>query len=399
MSTLYASFATPADAERAAGAMLDHGAVADDLSLLANEKTATGQPVPQTSEVMDAEHSAKSGISTTTPSDVAAGTVKGATIGLGIGTLAALASLFIPGIGLVLGGGALASAFMAGAGTMIAGAAAGGVAGYLGDQGVPEDIVTRYSAAFQEGGAILAIAIPSGKLESSDAEALLVKYGASNIATVNASRPMTEGGTVPSPDPLVIEDENPAISPVMFAATPQPVVVQHVPSPSAFPVAAAITTDPLVAAADPLAVLVPENSVIVSPVAPGTRIVDVEAPVAEPLVDVIDTVSGRVVRRPVETIIPGGENAQLTTLTPNAEVVQEVASGQLHQTVGNPVTISETSVVVTDPVTGLKRPAKIVEEQHAVVRDSVAVDSEGHVSMAADGPEETVIVREKHIEL
>jgi hypothetical protein len=380
MSTIYASFAAPGDAERAAGAMLDHGAVAGDLSILANEKSATGQPVPQTSETMHAEKSAKSGISTTTPMDVAAGTVKGATIGIGVGALAAVASLFIPGLGLVVGGGALAAAFMGGAGTAIAGAAAGGVAGFLADQGVPEEVVTRYSSTFEEGGTILAIAVPSGKLEASDVEGILTKYGAANIATVNASRPLAEGATLAPPDPLVVQGDNPDIAPVMYAP-PAPVVV-------ATPMSVMGSN-----AADPL------DDVTVVPVEPTRTVVDtaVQPMTPEPMVDVIDPISGQVIRRPVETVIPDGEDSQITTLTPNAGVVED-RGGNLHQTVGRPVTISEQPVVVTDSMTGRKRAAKIVEDQHAVVGNASEIDEAGHVNVPIDGPEQTVIAREKHIE-
>ncbi|HZH97518.1 MAG TPA: hypothetical protein VEX38_00990, partial [Fimbriimonadaceae bacterium] len=43
------------------------------------------------------ERAAKTGISTTTAADAGAGAVKGAAVGLGVGVLAALASVFIPG--------------------------------------------------------------------------------------------------------------------------------------------------------------------------------------------------------------------------------------------------------------------------------------------------------------
>lgn len=362
MSTLYASFVEPKYAERAAGALLDHGARPEDISVLANERTTTGQPVPVTSETDSAEHSAKTGISTTTPADVAVGTMKGATFGIGLGALAAAASLFIPGIGLVVGGGALATAMMAAAGTALAGAAAGGVAGFLADQGVPEDIVTRYSKEFMEGGAILALAMPSGDLTSEIAEGVLVKYGATNVATVNAPRVLAEGvapAAVMAPEePLVVAPENPAIAPVAFAP------------------AVSTTMDTAI----------------------------VETHVSGPAVEVIDPVSGVTVQRPVTPVVPavgvvppGTPVVNATTLPPNPEVVADVAGG-LHQTVGHPTVINEQPVVVTDPVTGQQQRARVVEEQRAVVQNPAAVDRDGHVVLPIEGPEETAVVREKHIE-
>src|ERR1044072_7730332 len=150
MSTLYASFTDASAAERAVGALLDQGAVAEDLSIVANEAYNSVRAVNANVRAMEAENSAKGGISTTTPADVAVGAVKGAGIGLGVGVAAALVSIFVPGLGLIMGGGALATALAGGAATMLAGSAAGGVVGYLRDQGVPDELATRYSTDFEQ---------------------------------------------------------------------------------------------------------------------------------------------------------------------------------------------------------------------------------------------------------
>src|SRR6185369_2999416 len=127
--TIYASFADASLAEKAAGALLDFGLRAEDLSIVSSRtddqemderfddrelgrNTADEYKPKQDST----EHAAKSGISTTTPGDAASGASKGAGIGLGVGIAAALASIFIPGFGLVAGGGALATAIAGGAG-------------------------------------------------------------------------------------------------------------------------------------------------------------------------------------------------------------------------------------------------------------------------------------------
>jgi hypothetical protein len=419
MSTLYASFPNPSDAERAAGALLDHGAEANDISLLANEKTSYGKPIVQTSETLSSENSAKSGLSTTTPADAASGAAKGAVIGAGLGALAVAASLFIPGVGLVVGGGALATALMGGVGTAVAGAAAGGVTGLLTDQGVPEDVVTHYSNVFVDGGAILEVAVPSNKLDAVTAEALLVKYGASNIATVNSARVRAGDVQIPQPDPLIVSDANNDIAPVMYNA-PVPIVVEPTPvipsvpvatvpivptvaSPSIEEIAAEplVTTDPLVAAQDPLATLVAKDGVTVVPVKSKVTVddeVDTNKS-AEPFVDIVDPASGNVFRRPVETVLPDTPiDAQMTTLPPNTEVVADAATGEVHQTVGKSTVVRSTPTVVTDPNTGQRKPARIVEEQHAVVREPADVDEEGHAVLPVEGAGETVIVREKHIE-
>lgn len=247
--TLYASFAEPSQAEKAAGALLDYGVLAEDLSLITRgshtetytTQTSTGERAAagtaaagnRTAEAGDrfaagasraagadytaanyeaaaerheatateegrqaagdyetthesrhhddTELAAKKGISTTTSKDAGVGAVKGAGIGLGVGVLAALASIFIPGVGLVTGGGALATAIGAAAGTTAAGAVAGGTYGYLKDQGVPEATAKVYNQTLEMGGSILAVHVPSNDVDQSTIEGIMEKYGAVSI--------------------------------------------------------------------------------------------------------------------------------------------------------------------------------------------------------------------------
>ena len=129
----------------------------------------------------DVATAAKHGISTTTPEDAGEGAVKGTGIGLGVGILASLAALTIPGVGLVLGGGALAAALGATALTAGAGAIAGGATGYLKDQGIPADAAEHYHGTVSGGGAVLSINIPSGDVDQATDESVLSKYGAANV--------------------------------------------------------------------------------------------------------------------------------------------------------------------------------------------------------------------------
>lgn len=129
----------------------------------------------------DPDDVAKAGITTTTPADAGAGAIKGTGIGLGVGALAALAALFVPGVGLVVGGGALAAALGGIAASAGAGAAAGAVTGYLKDQGMDEHIAGRYGEAISGGGALIALTVPSGEVNEYDARQILSKYGAQNV--------------------------------------------------------------------------------------------------------------------------------------------------------------------------------------------------------------------------
>jgi hypothetical protein len=242
--TIYASFTDISDAERAAGALLDHGVRTEDLSLVSarhdhDTPEAAGMPyddyaatsdvssesntgvnrvtadydddgvnrgvttdlenanytrgsstggmdlsgdIPRDPDDVD-DLSAKSGISTTTGADAAAGAAKGAGVGLGVGAVAALASLFVPGFGLVVGSGALATAIGGMAATTAAGAVAGGVTGYLKDQGVDEESAQVYDGAVRNGGAVLAITVPSGDCDEATAGEVIAKYGGSNVNT------------------------------------------------------------------------------------------------------------------------------------------------------------------------------------------------------------------------
>jgi len=155
---------------------------ADSVAGTAGDLNPLDQGGPDSAAAQgDVETAAKHGISTTTPEDAGQGAVKGTGIGLGVGILASLAALAIPGVGLVLGGGALAAALGATALTAGAGAIAGGATGYLKEQGVPGDVAERYHGTVAGGGAVLSLSIPSGKVDLTTAEGILSKYGAADM--------------------------------------------------------------------------------------------------------------------------------------------------------------------------------------------------------------------------
>ncbi|HEY4001278.1 MAG TPA: hypothetical protein VGO93_20570 [Candidatus Xenobia bacterium] len=168
MENIFATFADINLAERAVAALLDHGGTVDCISLISN--TSNTDPVK----------AAQHGVTTTTGADAGHGALTGAGIGLGLGILGALASLIIPGFGIVIGGGALATAIGAAAATTAAGAISGGVAGYLRDQGVPEMAAHQYQEDLNAGRVLLSVGAPCGKLDLPSVEELLAKYGALN---------------------------------------------------------------------------------------------------------------------------------------------------------------------------------------------------------------------------
>lgn len=176
--TLYGTFSTGADAEKALGALLDRGARAEDLSVVFSEDYRGMLAVPDNERTEQIRRVAEQGITTTTASDAASGAAKGTGIGLGIGAAAALAALIIPGVGLVVGGGALATALAGVAGATAAGAAAGGIAGFLIDQGVTDDQANSLSETVRSGGAVVTVSTPTGDLDSTEVSEILQKYGA-----------------------------------------------------------------------------------------------------------------------------------------------------------------------------------------------------------------------------
>jgi len=207
-NTIYAAFADPDRAERAVGALLDHGVRPEDISVVRNHPgetiSASIPPPPVTTsegtvvstptsgtyappvtardeDLNDIETSAKKGISITSPADAGAGAIKGTAWGAGLGVLAAIAAVTVPGFGIVLGGGALATALGAVAASAGAGAVAGAVTGYLKDQGVDEKNALHYEETIGSGGALVAVSVPSGGIDEMRVNEILTKYGATGV--------------------------------------------------------------------------------------------------------------------------------------------------------------------------------------------------------------------------
>lgn len=128
----------------------------------------------------DPDRAAKSGMTTTTPHDAAVGAAKGLGYGVGLGTLAAIAAVTIPGFGLVLGGGALGMALASIAGSAGAGVITGGLVGYLKDQGVPEGEAGAFHECCDDGGAILGVTVRDD-VAKDEIERIATKYGATRV--------------------------------------------------------------------------------------------------------------------------------------------------------------------------------------------------------------------------
>ncbi len=211
------AFATPDDAEKAIGALSDHGVRANQISVAtlgSSDTEVTSQsahattsfvdkdgfmevqtedpPTPtdmnaatddrrgqsSTSGFIDSPIAAQGerGITTTTEADAAAGAGRGAAFGLGLGLIAGAAALTIPGVGLVLAAGPLWAALAGLAGATAAGATAGGVTGYLKDMGVHDTAADRHHEALRAGATLVTVHMDENDDETVLA-GLLRKYG------------------------------------------------------------------------------------------------------------------------------------------------------------------------------------------------------------------------------
>jgi hypothetical protein len=179
MTVIYVSFADASDAEKAAGALLDHGVDEEDLSFVRAD--IDEEQWQSYEEGQDLEDAAEKGYSTTTAADAGLGAGKGAAAGLVAGALAGLAMLWVPPLGLALGSGALATALGATAAAGAAGAVAGAVTGYLKDQGVALQDLEQVEDHLEQGGAVIEVDLPSGGVDLTATQEILTKYDAHEI--------------------------------------------------------------------------------------------------------------------------------------------------------------------------------------------------------------------------
>ena len=108
----------------------------------------------------------------------------------------ALETIVVPGFGMVMGGGALATAaldFINHDGD----ANPEAIVSHLKDEGVPETRARVYRDAFQQGGAVLAIAVNPGSVKEGDVERIAERHRAENPALYDAPRYYQDGGHRP----------------------------------------------------------------------------------------------------------------------------------------------------------------------------------------------------------
>jgi len=130
---------------------------------------------------------------TKAPEGTAAGATSGAVIGGGLGWLAGIGALAIPGVGPLIAAGPIVAA-LAGAG---AGGVVGGITGALVGMGIPEFEAKRYEGRVKEGGLLLSVHCDDSKWVKK-AKEILEETGAEDVSSSgetkgdwqNADKPM-----------------------------------------------------------------------------------------------------------------------------------------------------------------------------------------------------------------
>src|SRR5213082_765097 len=115
---------------------------------------------------------------TKAPEGTTTGATSGAVIGGGLGWLAGIGALAIPGLGPLIAAGPIVAA-LAGAG---AGSVVGGLTGALVGMGIPEYEAKRYEGRIKAGGILLSVHADDSKWVSK-AKEILDRTGAEDIAS------------------------------------------------------------------------------------------------------------------------------------------------------------------------------------------------------------------------
>ena len=157
---MYASFSKLAQADKAVDSILDFGLPTEHISLVAKVAGPMSlRPSSLGNWLIDKVGNAK--------------------FGLGIGTLATAICVVIPGVCLVVGGGPLAKS--------IAGSSAGrklfdkDVLIHLEEHGVPAGAIVKYGLDYGQGGAILAVAVPTDHFRKTAVRQIVTTWQGNHI--------------------------------------------------------------------------------------------------------------------------------------------------------------------------------------------------------------------------
>src|SRR5580704_10564887 len=161
MRTIVGVFTSLVEAERTERDLKNLGIPRENISIVA------GNDANRHKEYLEKAKLA----STSTGAAAAAG----ASFGGGVGLVAGLVALMIPGVGYVVAGGALVTLLA----TLGVGAAGGGLIAAFREMGVPHEQAPIYEEAVRRGAVMLMVDVDSAR--ENDALAIMVRHGARNL--------------------------------------------------------------------------------------------------------------------------------------------------------------------------------------------------------------------------
>ena len=130
-----------------------------------------------------------------------AAAASGASFGGGVGLLAGLAALVIPGVGPIVAGGALLTLLA----TLGVGAAGGGLIGAFREMGIAHEQAPIYEEAVRRGAVMLAVDVDSAR--ENDALAAMARHGARNLRDeIDTWKAAGWSGPSLDPHPFVSDD-------------------------------------------------------------------------------------------------------------------------------------------------------------------------------------------------
>ena len=166
--SVYAIATSEGQALQIVDSLKDVGFSNDDISVLFPDKESTHQFA----------HEAH----TKAPEGAAMGATTGGVLGGGLGLLAGIGALAIPGVGPLIAAGPLLAALSGAA----AGATVGGIAGALIGMGIPELEAKRYENRIAEGNILISVHATTGD-EVDRAKDILDRAGAQDISATSIS--------------------------------------------------------------------------------------------------------------------------------------------------------------------------------------------------------------------
>jgi hypothetical protein len=187
MRTIVGVFTSLVEAERTERDLKNLGVPGAGISIVA------GNDADRHKEYIDKAKLA----STSTGAAAAAG----ASFGGGVGLLAGLVALVIPGVGPIVAGGALAMLLA----TLGIGAAGGGLIAAFREMGVPHEQAPIYEEAVRRGAVMLTVDVDSAR--ENDALSIMVRHGARNLRDeIDTWRAAGWSGPIIDPHPYVNVD-------------------------------------------------------------------------------------------------------------------------------------------------------------------------------------------------